>query len=484
MRAAAWCALLAVVALGLGCTKTNPRYCGGGGYIDKDCAKPADGGLDRHDATADEGQTADATDVAEASADVAVDVADTAEAGPICSSDPECAAMGDGGAPACETRDGGARCVQCTKNTHCGSAKPICDTTSDTCVQCNGVDPTMECKDSSMSACDVQHHVCVQCVDNTKCGGTTPICDLSTNTCRPCSADSECKAAPGICVDFDGHCAVPADVITLQSNAGCTASAADFSFCKSADAVGGLAASPARSVLIVKGPAPVAALDVTGSVVAPKVLIVGQGGATIGAGSGDPAGVHVNLANKAVWVRDLSIGGGTTGVIAEASSELHLTRLVITHNDKGGVRTTSASFDITNSIIAANGVGSDTGGVTFGGARLGDIPASGVAHFENNTVVGNAGPGVSCFGAYQILNSIVHGNTTAQTAGCAATTPCCGASDPDPLLDATYHLMSNSPCIGQIPATMSTLTVDIDRQPRPTPPNGKLDCGADEFVAP
>jgi hypothetical protein len=217
-------------------------------------------------------------------------------------------------------------------------------------------------------------------------------------------------------------------------------------------------------------------------VIAPKVLIVGQGGATVGAGSGDPAGVRVGSAAK-FWIRDLAISGGTVGVVAESSPELHLTRCVITHNDKGGIRTTNAGFDITNTIVAANGVGSDIGGVTFGGVRLGNLPVSGSGRFENNTVVDNGGPGVSCSGTYSIVNSIVHGNTTAQVAGCATTAPCCGSTDPDPSLDAKYHLMSGSPCIDKITATTSTLTVDIDQQPRPTPPTtAKLDCGADELV--
>jgi len=77
------------------------------------------------------------------------------------------------------------------------------------------------------------------------------------------------------------------------------------------------------------------------------------------------------------------------------------------------------------------------------------------------------------------LGSIVHGNTAAQMAGCVAATPCCGATDPDPMLDPTYHLKAGSMCIDKLDATTTSLGVDIDGQPRPAPP-GKLDCGADE----
>jgi hypothetical protein len=255
-------------------------------------------------------------------------------------------------------------------------------------------------------------------------------------------------------------------------------------FCKSSDAVTAFSVMPHRLVLVINGPDPVAALDLIGAGFGPNILIVGKNGATVGAGSGDPAGVHVNVTSK-VWVRDLAIGGGTTGVVAEGGAELHLTRCVITHNDKGGIRTSNASFDITNSIIAANGAGSDVGGVAFGGVRLGTVPTGGISNFANNTVVDNLQVGISCAAtSYDVSTSIVHGNTGGDALNCTGAS-CCGATNPDPMLDATYHLKSTSMCIDKITATTSTVTVDIDQQPRPTPPTtAKLDCGADEFVAP
>jgi hypothetical protein len=269
MRLPSLVALLAVVALGLGCTKTNPHYCPDGGYNDKDCTKP------KHDAgpgdtghVSEVGDANGANDATDVSGDLSTDAGDAAEAKPVCSDDDGCKGA-DAGTPACETRDGGARCVECTMNKHCGSTKPICDTTTDTCVECNGVDPTAECKDSSKSACDKAHHVCVQCVDDKTCGGTTPVCDVSTNKCRPCAADSECKdIAPGVCVDWDGHCATPTEVVTLNSSPTCVLSGqADFKFCKSIDAATALSVIPPRPVLLIQGANPVAALDLAGAVV-------------------------------------------------------------------------------------------------------------------------------------------------------------------------------------------------------------------------
>ncbi len=127
----------------------------------------------------------------------------------------------------------------------------------------------------------------------------------------------------------------------------------------------------------------------------PSPLVVGQGGATIGAGSGDTAGVHV-VGPSTFWVRDLKISGGTVGVVADMGAELHLTRCVVTRNDKGGIKTINSSFDITNTIIAANAQGDATGGINWAGARLGDVPTGGISRFENNTVVDNLQVGVSC----------------------------------------------------------------------------------------
>jgi hypothetical protein len=462
--------MTAGLALVAACTKNNPNYCADAGKL-HNCAAADAAAHDRPE-TLEAGDVGD-TNLGDATGD------GPAEAKPVCSTDNECSP--DGGTPACDTSDGGARCVECTMDKHCGGTKPICDTVARKCVECTGMDAN-DCKGNSKTMCNVSTQSCVECLVNATCGATTPICDMTSNSCRMCRADAECKGiGPGVCVDWDGHCATAAEVITLQGGAACVPTPASFSFCLSADAANALTVMPPRSVVLVKGPDPVAAIDIPSGVVAPKVLIVGQAGAKIGAGSGDVAGVHVKGATK-FWVRDLGISGGTTGVVAEMSAELHLTRCVLTKNDKGGLRTTNVGFDITNTIVAANGAGSDMGGVAFGGVRLGAAPAGGPANFANNTVVDNMQVGISCADAtYDISTSIVHGNVGGESLNCAGAM-CCGAGDPDPMLDPTYHLKAGSPCIDKIPATMSTVTLDIDQQVRPTPPNGKLDCGADEIV--
>jgi hypothetical protein len=484
MRATPWGAALVLVALGLACTKTNPDYCAEAGAYSYSCSAARDAAAHDHHEVSPSGDATDteSSDVADASdggADVLTDAGDTAERRPVCSSDPECAIMGDGGTPACDMSDGGARCVECLADTHCPAAKPVCDMVNQKCVECTGLSSN-DCKGKSVSVCDKDTKTCVECLDDTKCtaSATKPICDMKTFSCRPCALDSECTAAPGICVDWDGHCASPPEVVTLEGGASCVPSTGVY--CRPNEAV---AARPPNGVIVVKGPDPVGMIEFFQGSAGDKMLIVGRSGGLVAAGGGDLAGLHLGGVSK-FYVRDLKVSGGTIGMLADGSGEAHITRCVVLLNPKGGIKISGPSFDITNNIVSGNGMGTDVGGVAWGGVRLGPIPAGGFARFDNNTVINNASIGVSCTNPlYDLSTSIVHGNSGGDNGGCAGVS-CCGANNPDPKIDpTTLHLMSGSPCIGQIPATNSTVTVDIDLQPRPTPPTTvKLDCGADQFM--
>jgi hypothetical protein len=480
MTARAW-VWLGVVALAAACTKSNPNYCAEAGAQlnysceELDAAVHSDRPVEQVEAAGD--SAGEAPDSNDAASESPVDGSDASEVQkPICSSDNDCAGA-DAGTPACDTTDAGARCVECTADKHCPTTKPVCDTTVDKCVECTGLDPAVECQTTAKPACDTMTQTCVQCVDDSKCGNPTPICDAVKNTCRPCTADSECKGmGPEICVDWDGHCATNAEVAFLDRGGTCDASVSQY--CTSSSAVSAITA--AKSILLITGTMPVSAITIPADAQNP-ILILGRGGASVGAGVGDNAGIEVDGPRKA-WVRDIKISGGTLGLLA-SGSELHLTRATIVGNATGGVLTRNVTgFDVTSSIIANNGQGDATGGIVWAGVRLGDVPAGGLSHFENNTVFMNAATGVSCSEAYSILASVVYGNSgPSQIAGCMTTTPCCGTSDP--LLDATYHLMSTSPCIDKLTATMTTPATDVDGQPFPTAA-GKLDCGADQYVAP
>jgi hypothetical protein len=475
-----------VVALAAaGCKEPNPDYCPQADAYNKSCSRAnaaadaaARDAKDAREAGGDAGDAAahDAGDARDAG-DATADAADApVEKKPLCTVDGgECAAMADGGGLlTCDTSGVQPRCVECVESKNCqDSKKPVCDTKVNRCVECIGTGT--ECAfDAARTACDVAAQKCVECVDDTRCAGTKPVCDTAKKACRACAADAECKAGPGLCVDWDGHCAQASEVVTLQGGAGCVQAAPNY--CKAADAANAL--SPSRPILLVKGPDAVAAIDPPAGA-ATQVLIAGKAGALVGAGSGDPGGVHLTGATE-FWVRDLKVSGGTIGIVIDGAKMAHINRCVVAGNGKGGILTSNASFDITNTVIADNLAGLDTSvGAGFGGVRLNDPPAGGTARFENNTVVNNKLIGVSCKTPRDVSSSVVYGNVGGEALNCAGSA-CCGAGDPkvDP---TTYLLMSGSPCIDKLPATAMSVTTDVQGQARPTPPAGKLDCGADEF---
>jgi hypothetical protein len=468
---------LAIAFVALGCKEPNPDYCADASAYRKSCSE-YDAAL--HDMKAekiDGGDAADATDVADATeaGDTLKDAVEApAEKKPFCTVDGgECAAMADGGLLlACDTSGAQPKCVECVDSTSCkDTKKPVCDTTAHRCVECVGTGT--ECKfDAARTACDMAAQKCVECVDDSKCGGTKPVCDKNQKACRACAADAECKTAPGICVDYDGHCALAAEVVTLQGGAACVPAGALF--CKAS--LASAAISSTTPILLVQGPDPVGAIEPTAGA-ATRVLIVGKGNATVGAGTGDTAGIHLQGATE-YWVRDLTVSGGTLGLWVDGAKVAHINRCTVTNNGQGGIKTTTAGFDITNTIIANNMARTDAGGVVWAGARLGDVPTGAPSRFANNTVVGNKQIGVSCQTPYDTSTNIIHGNNG--DIGSCSGAPCCGATDPDPKLDAAYHLTTGSPCIDKLDPPAMSVGADIQGQARPNGP--KLDCGADEYV--
>jgi hypothetical protein len=400
----------------------------------------------------------------------------------------------------------------CVNNNGCSDPnKPVCQTDGGVCVGCLA---NSDCTTMGARACDTTMNKCVECVVDGDCTSPTrPVCD--NQVCRGCKVDSECASiGPGVCMfHLDSRCATDAETVYVApSDSNCSDSAANAGsskvpFCSSQAAVdataqpapppqadagtaddggadggsasdaGTVPASP-RALVVMRG----GSLTEWSFNVADRTLtVVGQASATVSPGG--HVGVHVSAGT--VYVRSLRVTGGGTaqpGVAADGG-ELHLDRCSIDNNGAGGIQIDGAGYEITNSIVAANGVGTfPAGPVLWSGVLLGAVPAGKPSTFLNNTVVGNSEPGVICTtgNSHNVAGSILFGNaqtTTNPTVGCNYAACCSG----DPGLTTTYRLTATSVCKDQLAANMST-AYDIDGNPRPS--NTLSDCGADEFVDP
>ena len=392
----------------------------------------------------------------------------------------------------------------CVNNLGCpDSTKHVCQVDAGVCVGClqNG-----DCTTVGARACDTTANKCVECVVNGDCADPTkPVCDKQA--CRACKADSECTGpGPGVCMfHLDGHCATDSETVyvaKVNTTGGCsdsdpTAGTSQLPFCTSqvgidatrptvdagasidaGDPSDGSASDAGplavKTLVVMRGPTPLA--NWTFNSPGQTVTVVGQANTMINPG----AGIGIHLSGGNLYVRGLRVTGSSSdvGVVADGG-EIHLDRCTIDTN-QGGILINGAAYDITNTIVA-NNMSAQTGGCgTWAGVCLVEKPQGSAGRFVNNTVVANKQVGVACDGAYPVLGSIVSGSTGGVDSFMCSVASCCG-SGPTGIDPTSYHLMTGSSCIDKLPANMST-AYDIDGDPRPY---GMLsDCGADEYTGP
>jgi hypothetical protein len=411
--------VIASVALALACTKPNPRYC---------------------------------------------DSQIHCTGGKVCNLSTNGCELPEGGADASDAADGrdasdaGETKFRCVSSDQCADGGP----------------------DGAPAVCEMEAGSCVQCLADSDCTApASPICDLTAHTCGPCATDSQCAAkaptGPGICMFHqDGRCATDAETIYVKSSSGCSGGGSGTRaapYCLSQDGID--AVSTQKRLVVLRGSDPLSFWSASFS--GEQVSIVGQGGASISPGSF--VGIHLISGNA--YIRGVTVASGSsTGVVADSGTELHMDGCIVVGNNRGGVQLSSLNFEITNTVIAMNKGGTDSGGVTWGGVRISAMgPVPNTTRFLNNTVVQNGAVGISCATDVPVSGSILYGNVTGDSAGCTITACCSG----DPMLTADYQLMSTSTaCIDQLAPAMSTAH-DIDGQLRPRGASGKSDCGADEF---
>ncbi|MFO0577656.1 MAG: putative metal-binding motif-containing protein [Polyangia bacterium] len=123
-----------------------------------------------------------------------------AGASPLCNTTTEqcvqCLADGDcagiTGKPRCKGQNS---CVQCLADGDCMGATPGCDTGTNSCVECT---TNAHCAGvAGKPVCDTTAHKCVACVGNGDCPTATPVCSM--NQCYQCIGNANCPMTKPIC---------------------------------------------------------------------------------------------------------------------------------------------------------------------------------------------------------------------------------------------------------------------------------------------
>lgn len=104
---------------------------------------------------------------------------------------------------ACLSADGGADAGDAALDARsacgpCGGSTPVCDPTTEACVQCL---INADCRDPNSPACDPGLNRCAACLSQTDCNHLpdTPACRLSSGACVPCLENAQCGTDAPIC---------------------------------------------------------------------------------------------------------------------------------------------------------------------------------------------------------------------------------------------------------------------------------------------
>jgi hypothetical protein len=163
----------------------------------------------------------------------------------------------------------------------------------------------------------------------------------------------------------------------------------------------------------------------------PQMSIVGQTTGTL-TGNGTAATLHVSAGD--LYIRGLTITGGSPGIWADTSDILRLDHVTVSNNTAGGILLDGAGFDIKNTTV--NGNGANITGSVFGGILIQNPPTSTTIpkSLALSTISGNLAIGVSCStGTASLLTNIpttvlASSNTTGDITGTCGFTSCTPAS--------------------------------------------------------
>jgi hypothetical protein len=127
-----------------------------------------------------------------------------------------------------------------------------------------------------------------------------------------------------------------------------------------------------------------------------------------------------------IYIRNLTITGGSPGITADSGNILHLDHVSVSNNTAGGILLDGVGFDIKDASINNNGP--NLGTVVFGGIRIQNstTPKS----LSLSTITGNDQIGVTCDSSTALsptpTNVLVSSNTGGDIATCNFST--CGTA--------------------------------------------------------
>jgi hypothetical protein len=373
--------------------------------------------------------------------------------------------------------DGGDIPMGCTTSTDCtNAAKPVCDTTQKLCVAC--------------TADDVG-----------SCGGNTPVCS-TTNTCTACSDDDQCDS--GVCL-ADGSCASVSQVAFLSATGDDASGCTEVAPCKSINVnapkkpylkllsdLDEAVVLTGVSVTIVGKPG----VAVRRSTDGPIFDITGTGNVTIrdlairDARGNTGIGVRINTGEPTNLTLDrvAILGSNNTGLVAQGSGTLTMSRCTLSNNNGGGAKL-EQSYAVTNTLFVRNGNASSN----FGGVFLNtNAPTSFKFNTVANNVAASSPQGMTCVGTKAISSTIVSSNAVSSDCQFEHSLFDTGitvsgtnhAGDPKfkntdgtaPLAAVYFRILPTSDAVNKADPS-STMNTDIDGDARP---QGSADIGADE----
>lgn len=164
----------------------------------------------------------------------------------------------------------------------------------------------------------------------------------------------------------------------------------------------------------------------------PQMTIVGQTTGTL-SGVGSTATVHVTGGD--LYIRNLSLTGGSPGLWADGGGIVRLDHVSVSNNTAGGILLDGAGFDIKNTTVNNNGANT-AGAAAFGGIRVQNSLTTPKV-LALSTIVGNQLLGVTCDASTSLSPSpttvLVSGTTGVDVASvcgfnsCITPSATCGA---------------------------------------------------------